>query len=104
MNNKEGLMKFETTKELKKYVRRILMRGFYQFKFQEEDDTVYCFANCTVDAFKRISQRAECERLSEIDDVLYMTEAEAQNVALQHELLRMYNKKAFCILKEAVTH
>ncbi len=91
--------KYCVSKELKKYIRRILCRCFYSFHFEENTDgNTYCYTNCPENAFYKVVDRAKCERLSERNGKLYLTEKEAQNVGFQIEMQRITGKNSFLVV------
>lgn len=56
------MKKYRVSKELKKYVRRVLIRSFYKYHFITDDEgQCWCVTNATSDAFHQIVQRAKCE-------------------------------------------
>ena len=100
---REGFKKYKASLGLKKDIRRILIRGFYHVSFSVEDGQLYCCTNCPSDAFHKVVQRAKCEKQSEKDGVLYVTEAEAANVAFVTDLMRTKGVTSYLIIdKETV--
>lgn len=93
--------KYCVPKELKKYIRRILCRCFYHFRFTENTDgNTYCYTNCSERAFEKVIDRAKCERLSEQNGMLCLTEREAEDVAFKIEMQRITGKTAFVIVTQ----
>ena len=46
------MKKYRVSKELKKYVRRVLIRSFYKYHFITDDEgQCWCVTNATSDAF-----------------------------------------------------
>ena len=68
------MKKYRVSKELKKYVRRVLIRSFYKYHFITDDEgQCWCVTNATSDAFHQIVQRAKCEKATEETGVFMVT-------------------------------
>lgn len=75
------MKKYRVSKELKKYVRRVLIRSFYKYHFITDDEgQCWCVTNATSDAFHQIVQRAKCEKATEETGVFMVTAKERNNV------------------------
>lgn len=93
--------KYQVSAELKPFVRGVLIRGFYDFRFRKNGEQLYCYTNCEPDVFDKILQRARCEKLSkENGGALYVTETEARNQGFINELMRQTGVNAYRTIKE----
>ena len=82
------MKKYRVSKELKKYVRRVLIRSFYKYHFITDDEgQCWCVTNATSDAFHQIVQRAKCEKATEETGVFMVTAKERNNVKMLSSLL-----------------
>lgn len=92
--------KYRVSKGLEPFVRRILLRSFYicNMEYDNNTDTIWCYTNCPPDAFHKVIQRAKCEKKERETGLLYLTKAEAANMLIADELMRLHNTTCFTVI------
>lgn len=93
---------YRVSPELKKYVRRILLRSFYTcHMYTDEEGQDWCATNCPSDSFHRIVQRAKCEKASEESGNFYVTAKEACNQAYLTGLMEFKGVQSYTVIDSA---
>lgn len=96
------MKKYRVSKELKKYVRRVLIRSFYKYHFITDDGgQCWCVTNATSDAFHQIVQRAKCEKATEETGVFMVTAKERNNVKMLSSLLKQNGVTSYQVIDDA---
>lgn len=94
--------RYEIPMKMKKYIRRVLYRSFYEVrieKHEKDTDKCYVLTNAGEDVFKKVYDRAYCEMMSEKDDVLYVTEREAADPFFTNILMETNKRYAVNVIK-----
>lgn len=97
------MYKFRIEKELKPFITRVLMRGYYGCtinKATDAPDSVYCITNAEPETFQKLYYRAACEKLFCLEGIVFVTEEEYRNGIVRGEILRYHGKHSCCILHE----
>lgn len=95
------MKKYKISEELKPYIRKILIRSFYQCKMTKDaDNNLFCITNASSDTFHKIVQRAKCEKMSKETGSFYVTAKEAQNTMLLNCLLEQTGQKSFVVIDD----
>lgn len=90
-----------TDTELKTYIRKVLVRCFYEYRYDSEKQTI--MTNADPEAFRRIYARASCERLSKGGNLI-VTEEEASNMFYMASLMQQAGKNGYEILNKESEH
>ena len=94
------MRKYRISKDLKPYIRRILLRSFYQCHIEAHKDTLWCHTNASSDTFHRIVQRAKCEKASSETGIFYVTTKEANNSLLLPVLLDQARTSVYRVIDD----
>ena len=86
-----------TETEMKPFIRKVLVRCFYEYGYDSERQTV--ITNADPEAFRRIHARASCESLSK-DGSLVVTKEEASDMFYMASLLQQTGKSGYEIRKK----
>ena len=90
-----------TETEMKPFIRKVLVRCFYEYGYDSERQTV--ITNADPEAFRRIHARASCESLSK-DGSLVVTKEEASDMFYMASLLQQTVKSGYEIRKKESEH
>lgn len=91
---------YKVSRELKPYVRRILLRSYYSCKMEREEHGYRCYTNAPSDAFHQISQRAKCEKATHDTGIFQVTAKEANNACLLPILLDAAGTTTYQVLDD----
>lgn len=81
----------------KSYVRKVLVRCFYEYGFKTEGGKI--LTNADPETFRKICERAYCERLT-TNYALQITEEEAANLFYLSSLLQFTGRSGCEIIKK----
>ena len=96
------MKKYKVSKELKPYIRRILVRSFYKCKLVPDTEGRYwCYTNANSDTFHRIVQRAKCEKKTKETGFLQFTAKEANNALFRSAMMDLTKESAYQVIDDA---
>lgn len=96
------MKKYRVSKGLKKYIRHILIRSYYRYRFVSDDEgQCWCITNATSDAFHQIVQRAKCEKITEETGMMMVTAKERNNPQLLTTLLKQNGTSVYQVINDA---
>lgn len=90
--------RFKVSKELRKYIKPVLVRSEIPHKFFCEDGQWYCETIISGERFHKIVQRARCEKKSAEDGVLYLTYRESEDPGLSQAILEQFGKNGYVVI------
>ena len=81
----------------KNYIRKVLVRCFYEYGFNAEEGKI--LTNAAQETFRKVCERAYCERLSQNGN-LHVTEEESANLLYLSSLLQFTGRSGCEIIKK----
>lgn len=81
----------------KNYVRKVLVRCFYEYGFKAEGEKI--LTNADPETFRKVCERAYCERLT-TNYALQVTEEESANLFYLSSLLQFTGRSGCEIIKK----
>ena len=95
------MKKYRVSKELSRYVRRVLILFRARFKMvRDEEGQIWCHTNLSSNHFHRIVQRAKCVKKSDETGFLYMTFEESSHYAFKTYLMNDKNATTYRIIDD----
>nr|WP_303181816.1 hypothetical protein [Lachnoclostridium phocaeense] len=95
------MKKYKVSRELKPYIRRILVRSFYKCKLILDPAGQYwCYTNANSDTFHRIVQRAKCEKKTSETGLLQFTAKEANNALFRSAMMDLTKESAYQVIDD----
>lgn len=92
---------YRVSNDLKKYVRRVLLRSYYKCKFStDKDGQIWCFTNASSDVFHMIVQRAKCEKKTKETGIFQVTAKEADNAVMLTALLQQNQASTYQVIDD----